>query len=95
MNNKIPWERIIKELKQEISLDEQADLDRFAPLRGLDDLHGDALTVSQRTHAGRLQDRDVDENVLATILAGHKAETLFGVEPLDGAVKRRRLGGVD
>lgn len=29
MNNKIPWERIIKELKQEISLDEQADLDRW------------------------------------------------------------------
>ena len=32
----------------------------------------------------------MDEHVLAAILAGHEAEALLGIEPLDGTVERRR-----
>src|SRR5262245_29211325 len=66
----------------------RGERNRLAPLRRLDDLHRDLLSVSQGTHARLLHHRDVDEDVLAAILGHSEAEALVGIEPLHCSRKR-------
>ncbi len=68
---------------------------RFAPLGRVDDPHVDLLALREMGDAGRSEDRDMDEDVLAAVLARHEAEALGVVEPLDLAGDRdggRRIG---
>ena len=67
---------------------------RLPTLRRVDDAHIDLLAFGEMRNAGRSQDRDMDEDVLAAVLARHEAETLDVVEPLDFAGDGDRGRGV-
>src|SRR5271165_2802304 len=69
---------------------------RLTALRRVDDAHIDLLALGEMGNAGRLEDRYVDEHVLAAVFARNEAETLDAVEPLDFAGDRngcRRIRG--
>src|SRR5574337_1370038 len=55
---------------------------RLAALGGVDDPHVDLLAFREMRNSGRPKDRDVDEDVLAAVVAGDEAESLGVVEPL-------------
>src|ERR1700691_82939 len=57
--------------------------DSLATLGRVDDAHVDALTLCQMRQAGGSKDRDMHEDVLAAIVARHKAEAFGVVEPFD------------
>ena len=67
----------------------------FAPLRRVDDAHIDALAFGQMRDAGRPEDRNMHEDVLAAVVARHEPEALGVIEPFDlagDADRRRRIG---
>src|SRR6185437_14742115 len=61
------------------------DRSRFSALHAFDDLHGDALALGEIGDAGALEDRSMDEDILAAIADGDEAEALVGIVPFDGA----------
>jgi hypothetical protein len=52
----------------------------------LDNLHWHSLTLGKHVYASLLDDRDVDENILVTVLGDDEAEPLIGIEPLHRAI---------
>src|SRR5260370_27278304 len=68
--------------------------DRFATLGRVYDAHVDALAFGQMGHAGGAEDRDMDEDLLAAVVAGDKTGAPRVVEPFDlarDADRRRRV----
>src|SRR5271166_2663592 len=55
---------------------------RLAALGRVDDAHVDLLAFGEVRNAGRPEDRDVNEHVLAAVIARDEAEPLGVVEPL-------------
>src|SRR5581483_11235302 len=67
----------------DLSASGRRDRDRLAALRRVDHAHVDRLTLGQMGDAGRAQNRNMDEHVLAAVIARHEAEALGVVEPFD------------
>ena len=67
------------------ALSQQRQRNRLASLLCLDDLHCHALTLSKRAYPRLLDYRDVNEDVLLTVLNDGEAEALIGAEPLHRA----------
>jgi hypothetical protein len=61
------------------------DVGRLGALLALSAVKADALTFVEGLETGALDRGVVDEKVRATCIGGDESETLFGVEPLDGA----------
>ena len=61
------------------------DRQGFAALRRVDHPHGDGLALREMRDAGRPEDRDMNEHVLAAVVRLHEAKALVVVEPLDDA----------
>src|SRR4051794_26004721 len=72
----------------------ERDGNRLAALRRVDHLHENGLTFGELGDAGRAKDRDVDEDVLAAVIAGDEAEALRLIEPFDLAADVRCRGWV-
>src|SRR6202000_989633 len=62
-----------------------ADLCGLRPLRALGDVVLDLLVFLERTVTGRLDCREVNEDVCASVIGCDETEALVRVEPLYGA----------
>src|ERR687893_789295 len=65
---------------------ERTDVLRLRALGALGDVELDLLVLVEGLVALRLDGRVVHEDVVAAVLLRDEAETLLGVEPLDGAL---------
>jgi hypothetical protein len=72
------------------SLIQQCERNRLTALLGLHHLHRKSLSLLQSPQPGTFDDGDVNEHILAAILANDEAEPFLGIEPLDRAFD---LGG--
>ena len=70
--------------RERIALD--LEIGRRHPAAAIDQGEFERLALGQAGQAGLLDRGDVDENVLAAIVANDEAESLLGVEELDDAL---------
>src|SRR5687768_730955 len=72
--------------RSSVSRSERTDVLRLGALGALGDVELDLLVLVQRLVAVGLDGRVVHEDVVAAVLLRDEAETLLGVEPLNGAL---------
>ena len=84
-----------EDMGQRWGLFEQANLGGLTPLLGFHHLHRQLLPLVQSAQPRPLDDGDVQEDILSSILTNHEAKAFVGIEPLDGTFNLdsvRRIG---
>jgi hypothetical protein len=73
----------VREQLAELQLDDGGGFKAFI---GLSDFEFDAVAFVQCFEAFALDDGEVDENILASLVLGDEAEALFIIKPFDDAL---------
>jgi len=72
----------------------KSNRDRLSTLWRFHDPHVDRLAFGELLDPGGANGRNMDEDVLAAVIAGHEAEAPAFVEPFNFAAERNGRGGV-
>jgi len=72
----------------------QRNRNRLSTLLGRHHPHPDLLALGKHLNSRSIDDGDVEEHILSSVLSDDKAEALLTIEPLHCALKLRSCGGI-